>query len=88
MLRPDPFVLSRNWDIPITADDEFILGQHQKFSRPPTVWEIPIDNSAEIDIEDIRETFSNYSLSEIAIVGDRAIVSANPRTSVIKLEKK
>lgn len=57
------------------ANDEFILGLHQEFSQPPTVWEIPVDNSAEIDIEDIRRTFSNYSFSEIAIVGDRAIVS-------------
>lgn len=58
------------------AYEEFILGLHQEFSQPPTVWEIPVDNSAEIDIEDIRGTFSNYSFSdEIAIVGDRVIVS-------------
>ncbi len=66
---------SRNWDIPITANNESMLDLQQEFSQPPTVWEIPIDNSAEIDIEDIRRTFSNYSFSEIAIVGDRVVVS-------------
>ncbi|OGR22720.1 MAG: hypothetical protein A2277_04435 [Desulfobacterales bacterium RIFOXYA12_FULL_46_15] len=59
------------------ASEEFILNLNKEFSQPPTVWEIPANNSAEIEIEDIRDIFSDYSFSdEIAISGDKFIVSA------------